>query len=115
MRKIEEEMNAALRAGTPLHRANTAVEWHSSQRNGEPHAVVLLHGNHIATYYPEQGDLHIATAGWNTKTTRSRLNALLEGLGVDVKVFSIKKNLYLVLPTGSEAWSGWMRKFQVSL
>lgn len=43
---------------------------------------VFLHGSVIATYEPERKRLHVTLAGWNTPTTRSRVNDILSGFGV---------------------------------
>ena len=68
MRKIESQMNAAINAGRDWSSANTSVHF-----NGEV-AVVRLHGNKIA----EVGDdfMTIFDGGWQSNTTKSRLNAL---------------------------------------
>ena len=38
---------------------------------------VYLHGNHIASY-TDDGQLYINHQGWRTRTTKSRLNALIK-------------------------------------
>lgn len=40
---------------------------------------LFLHGNRIAWW--EDGALHLTLAGWNTNTTRERLNAVLTMIG----------------------------------
>ena len=69
MRKIEIQMNAAVQSGTDFRLANTSV----SHDNGV--AVVRLHGNKIA----EVGDdfITLFDGGWQSVTTKSRLNALM--------------------------------------
>jgi hypothetical protein len=44
-------------------------------------AVVYLHGNAIARYAPQDRLLGISNCGWETTTTKSRLNALLRHFG----------------------------------
>lgn len=86
MRKIEQQMLGAIRAQLeecrycadlprPEKLGNTyvAAERHNG---GEAHIVVALHGNRIA-YIHQDGTVRITLAGWNTPTTRSRLNAIL--------------------------------------
>ena len=74
MRKIESQMNRAVRSGTDFTQANTSVHHH------EGVAIVRLHGNKIA----EVGDdfITLFDGGWQTTTTKSRLNALLSEFGV---------------------------------
>ena len=75
MRKIEASMNAAVQSGTDFRLANTSVSHH------EGVAIVRLHGNKIA----EIGDdfMTLFDGGWQTTTTKSRLNALMAELGHD--------------------------------
>ena len=70
MRKIEEQMNQAVANSKSWTCANTSVV---SDDNGVSH--VYLHGNKIA----EVGDdyLQVFDGGWQTNTTKSRLNALI--------------------------------------
>ena len=68
MRKIERQMNEAILNQKDFKKDNTEVITISDC------SFVYLHGNHIATV----GDtLDICDAGWQTVTTKSRLNALL--------------------------------------
>lgn len=45
-------------------------------------AVVYLHGNAIARYAPQDKLLGISNCGWETSTTKSRLNAILQAFGL---------------------------------
>ena len=73
MRKVEQQMNEAILNRKDFFKGNTSVENYITE-TGVREAVVKLHGNHIATV----GDtLQICDAGWQTVTTKSRLNALL--------------------------------------
>ena len=73
MRKIESQMNAAIAAGTDWKSANIAVV------NEDGVSKVLLHGNKIA----EIGDsfIRLFDGGWQSNTTKSRLNAILAAHG----------------------------------
>ena len=73
MRKIEKEMNAAIAAGTNWSKANTTVTM-----DGEV-AEVRLHGNLIAKV--GEGFIQVFDGGWQTNTTKSRLNAIFDGNG----------------------------------
>jgi hypothetical protein len=83
-RKIEQEMVAALRKRRAWRQDNTEVQLDRRQ-DGKPLALVFLHGNHIATLgYDEAGkvmSLSWTLAGWETRTTVSRINAILEAFG----------------------------------
>ena len=70
-RKIEEQMNQAVANNKSWTNANTSVTY--CEENGE--SRVYLHGNHIATV----GDdfLQVFDGGWQSNTTKSRLNALI--------------------------------------
>ena len=72
MRKIEQQMNDAVANNKDWQSANTSV--HYNEENGV--SIVRLHGNKIA----EVGDnyLPIFDGGWQSNTTKSRLNALIE-------------------------------------
>ena len=72
-RKIEIQMNRAIQCATDWKSGNTRVE------KTVDSSRVYLHGNLIA----EIGDdwMQIFDGGWQSKTTKSRLNALLEEFG----------------------------------
>ena len=75
MRKIEKEMLQAVRSGRNFRSGNTVV---TADTTG---IKVYLHGNCIFAVY--QGVKRFTLAGWNSVTTRSRLNAL--GVSVSQK------------------------------
>ena len=74
MRKIEIEMNRAIASGTNWSKANTSVSF-----EGET-AEVRLHGNLIARV--GEGFIELFDGGWQTTTTKSRLNAILAENGI---------------------------------
>ena len=77
MRKVEEQMNHAIRYRKNWAGSNTTVT--CFKENGITTEVnVMLHGNCIAWINTATNDLNISSAGWETVTTKSRLNALLE-------------------------------------
>lgn len=69
MRKIETQMNAAIKGNANWTKANTSV----TTQDGV--STVYLHGNKIA----EIGDafVRIFDGGWQSNTTKSRLNAII--------------------------------------
>ncbi len=79
MRKIESEMNAAVLTRRNFSKANTSVTINDRI------AEVRLHGNLIARV----GDtfVQILDGGWQSVTTKSRLNALLRAVTPDGGVF----------------------------
>ena len=98
MRKIEKEMLEAIRNRVRYwSKDNTQVKWNSivEGSNGTKHIAkldVFLHGNHIATVYPDIGEIKVnlyTLRSWPSMTTRSRLRAL----GADLE--SIKGVLHL--------------------
>jgi len=71
MRKIETQMNQALRTFSNWSSGNTTVTSTPNEMK------VHLHGNHIATLDKITMDLFIFDGGWQSNTTKSRLNAIL--------------------------------------
>lgn len=86
MKKIERQMIAAIKCKVNMSFGNTQVS-HSNSKTS-----VLLHGNEIARR--DGTDWLITCAGWNTVTTRSRLNALSKGLDLRYTVFQRDYQLY---------------------
>ena len=77
MRKIEQDMNSAIRYRRNMSKQNTSVRCFKT--NGVTTDVdVFLHGNHIASLKTATHALTIKDGGWQSVTTKSRLNALLD-------------------------------------
>ena len=74
MRKIETQMNQAIRNGHAWSKDNTCVTYDPTNNMS---AEVFLHGNHIATVTDNDLTLY-SGGGWFTNTTKSRLNALIQ-------------------------------------
>ena len=83
MRKIEQQMNEAILNRKDFFKGNTSVENYITE-TGAREAIVTLHGNHIATVGET---LQICDAGWQTVTTKSRLNALCNEFAYGCYVF----------------------------
>lgn len=77
MRKIEKEMLSAVNSGKNWKKANTEVRLFPDNSTR-----VFLHGNQIAVLW--RGGVKFSLSGWNTPTTRSRLNAVLKDYGFRV-------------------------------
>jgi D-mannonate dehydratase len=83
MRKIEQQMNNAIANNSNWQSGNTSVHFNEEDQV----SVVRLHGNKIA----EVGDtfIRLFDGGWQSNTTKSRLNAILQEHGeVGDKVFA---------------------------
>jgi len=78
MRKITANAVSAFFAGVPFSSGNTTV----SIRDATGDAYMILHGHTIAVRYPTTGHIHISDAGWQTTTTKERLNGILEHVGI---------------------------------
>ena len=76
-------MNRAIRTQSNWSGSNTTV---FTADNGL-HSKVFLHGNHIATYFHVERQLQIFDGGWQSNTTKSRLNALCYEFVTGVSVF----------------------------
>ena len=83
MRKIETEMNNAVRNKIAWSKSNTVTTFDSTIEN----CFVYLHGNHIATYNYADKELTLFDGGWQSNTTKSRLNALCYELATGFSVF----------------------------
>ena len=90
MRKIERQMNQAMRYFRPFSSSNTTVVQNDRDMD------VFLHGNHIATLCKISMDLRIFDGGWQSNTTKSRLNALLDEFGGGDRVIQKDFVWYLV-------------------
>ena len=87
MRKIEKQMCAAIHNNVNWSSGNTAVYFDSETGV----SIVRLHGNKIAEI--SDNDMTIFDGGYQSKTTKSRLNALCDefciaGEGVFQKDFA---------------------------
>ena len=83
-------MNKAMRFFLPFSSGNTTVVQHRNEME------VFLHGNHIATLCKISMDLRLFDGGWQSNTTKSRLNALLDEFGGGDRVIQKDFVWYLV-------------------
>ena len=72
MRKIESQMCAAVQSNRNWSSGNTTV--HFNEETGE--SLIRLHGNLIAIV--DEDSMKIFDGGWQSNTTKSRLNALCD-------------------------------------
>ena len=94
MRKIETQMNAAIANSTNWQSGNTSVHFNEE----ESISIVRLHGNKIAEI--GEGFIRLFDGGWQTNTTKSRLNAILAANGCDNdKVFQKNFDWFVQMDT----------------
>ena len=74
MRKIEQQMISAIKSRKDWRNDNTEVLYSPSRKV----SCVYLHCNLIATISAD--DVEVYDGGWQTNTTKSRLNAIINGL-----------------------------------
>ena len=83
MRKIESQMNRAIVNKNDWSNSNTFVDYNSNTNC----STVVLHRTAIAVYDHNTQALKLNTGGWATVTTKSRLNAILQGLIAGASVY----------------------------
>ena len=95
MRKIERQMIQAIIEQRPhWSKDNTRVEYDSESGLSQ----VFLHGHNIAEYGHKDMGLNVNNCGYETRTTKSRLNVLIDFVfgGVGNGIFQHNWNWYLV-------------------
>lgn len=81
MRKVTIKAVEAMKNGRNFRSGNTTVE------SGDPYVHnMYLHGNFIARYVSNTGDIQLFDAGWPTSTTRERLNGVLDGFNISKRI-----------------------------
>ena len=83
MRKIETQMNRAIVNKNDWSNSNTFVDYNSNTNC----STVVLHRTAIAVYDHNTQALKLNTGGWYSVTTKSRLNAILQGLIAGASVY----------------------------
>jgi len=95
MRKIESQMNAAISESKDWKNANTEVT------NIDGVSYVYLHGNLIAEV--DDNGIKLYDGGWQSNTTKSRLNAILSEHGISGEgVFQKNFEWFIRLYNGTE-------------
>ena len=89
MRKIEEQMNNAIRNRKCWAGSNTTVTVHKDEVD------VMLHGHCIAWLDTINDVWTLSSCGWETVTTKSRLNAILEEFAPDRRIFQTNWQWFL--------------------
>ena len=90
MRLIEKQMNFALSNKANWGKSNTQVVYNESTNCSS----VYLHGHQIATLDHKNQALKLSSCGYQTNTTKSRLNAILCEIDYGCKVFQKQWDWY---------------------
>ena len=101
MRKLEKQMNFALSNKANWAGSNTTVSYNDSTNCSS----VYLHGHQIATLDHSTKALKLSSCGYETNTTKSRLNAILEEVKWGCKVF--QKNWTWFVSYNNQTKSFW--------
>ena len=91
MRKIERAMNFAISNKANWSSSNTQVSYNDSTNCSS----VFLHGHNIATVDHSTNAVKVSSCGWQTVTTKSRLNAILSEVKYGCSVFQKQWNWYV--------------------
>ena len=83
MRKLEKQMNFAISNKGNWNGSNTSVLYNESTNCSQ----VYLHGHLICTFDHNTLAVKLSSCGYETVTTKSRLNAILEEVKYGAKVF----------------------------
>ena len=101
MRKLERQMNFAVSNKGNWSGSNTQVTYNENTNCSS----VSLHGHQIATFDHNLKALKISSCGYQSVTTKSRLNALLEEVKYGCKVF--QKNFNWFVSYNNQTASFW--------
>ena len=91
MRKLEKQMNFALSNKGNWNGSNTSVVYNENTNCSS----VYLHGHQIATLDHSTNALKLSSCGYETVTTKSRLNAILDEVKYGCKVFQKNWNWFV--------------------
>ena len=80
-------MNSAIRYRKNFSSGNTSVRCFKNRNGITTDVDVYLHGNHIASVDTATNALTIKDGGWQSNTTKSRLNALLDEFVPSMRIF----------------------------
>ena len=101
MRKIERQMNFAISNKADWSSSNTSVSYNNSTNCSS----IYLHGHQIATFDHNLKAVKLSSCGYETVTTKSRLNAILEEVKYGCRVF--QKNFDWFVSYNDQVASFW--------
>ena len=91
MNKLETRMCKAIVNKNDWSFSNTIVEYNSNTDC----SAIMLYGNHIATVDHNTNAVKLSSCGWETNTTKSRLNAILDEVMYGARVYQRAFNWFL--------------------
>ena len=91
MRKLERQMNFAISNKGNWNGSNTSVVYNEFTNCSQ----VRLHGHLICTFDHNSQAVKLSSCGYETVTTKSRLNAILEEVKYGAKVFQKNFNWFV--------------------
>ena len=101
MRKLERQMNFAVSNKADWSGSNTQVNYNSNTNCSS----IYLHGHQIATVDHNLKAVKLSSCGYETRTTKSRLNALLQEVKYGCSIF--QKNFNWFVSYNDETASFW--------
>ena len=101
MRKLERQMNFAISNKGNWAGSNTSVSYNDSTN----FSSIYLHGHQIATVDHNLKAVKLSSCGYETVTTKSRLNAILEEVKYGCRVF--QKNFNWFVSYNDQTASFW--------
>ncbi len=107
MRKLERQMNFAISNKGNWAGSNTQVTYNESTNCSQ----IFLHGHHIATFDHNTNAVKLDSCGYETVTTKSRLNAILEEVKYGCKVFQRKFEWFVSYQGQTESFTDGMILF----
>ena len=112
MRKIEQQMNRAISNKVDWSSSNTRVEYNNSTNCSS----IYLHGQQIATVSHNTNALKLSSCGWQTVTTKSRLNAILDEINYGCRVFQKQFDWYLSTNNQTvDFWDGMLLRHNLEI
>ena len=91
MRKLERQMNFAISNKADWSGSNTQVNYNSNTNCSS----IYLHGHLICTFDHNTQAVKLNSCGYQTNTTKSRLNAILDEVKYGAKVFQKNWNWFV--------------------
>ena len=91
MRKLERQMNFAISNKADWKGVNTQVLYNNSTNC----STIYLHGHQIAAVDHNLKAVKLSSCGYETTTTKSRLNAILEEVKYGCRVFQKNWNWFV--------------------
>ena len=101
MRKLERQMNFAISNKGNWSGSNTQVTYNNSTNCSQ----IFLHGHQIAVVDHKLKAVKLSSCGYETVTTKSRLNAILEEVKYGCRVF--QKNFDWFVSYNDQTASFW--------